>query len=155
MLKTTLKTLVAGSILAVSSLSFAAQIDMNADANDLAIQGYDPVSYFTASQPQIGNANYTATYKGAIYRFATEEHRDTFKKQPSKYAPQFGGFCAMGVALEKKLTTDPLAWKIVDEKLYLNLNSAVQKKWLTNVPEYVDTAHENWGDIKTVSADKL
>lgn len=155
MFKTTLKTILAVSILAASSLTFASDIDMNADINDLAIQGYDPVSYFSNTQPRIGNANYTATYKGGIYRFSTKENRDTFKNNPAKYAPQYGGFCAFGVSMEKKFDTDPLAWKIVGNKLYLNLNKSVQKKWLTDVPGYLNTANENWGDIKNVSAKKL
>ncbi|XPF94523.1 YHS domain-containing (seleno)protein [Colwellia sp. RE-S-Sl-9] len=155
MYKTTLKTLLAGSILVVSSLSFAADVDMNADVNDLAIQGYDPVSYFENSQPTIGNANYTATYKGGIYRFSSEENRDTFKSSPEKYAPQYGGYCAFGVSMEKKFDTDPLAWKIVDNKLYLNLNKSVQKKWLTDVSGYLNTANENWPEIKSVEATKL
>jgi len=155
MFKTSLKTILAGSILVASSLSFAADIDMNADANDLAIKGYDPVSYFTMSTPKMGNASYTATYKGGIYRFSNEENRDMFKASPAKYAPQYGGYCAFGVAMEKKFDTDPLAWKIVDNKLYLNLNKDVQKKWLTDVPGYLNLSSENWTDIKSVAADQL
>jgi YHS domain-containing protein len=155
MYKTTFKTFLAGSILAASSLSFAADVDMNADVNDLAIQGYDPVSYFSGSQPSIGNANYTTTYKGGIYRFSSEENRDTFNANPAKYAPQYGGFCAFGVSVEKKFDTDPLAWKIVDNKLYLNLNKSVQKKWLTDVSGYLNTANEKWPDIQNIEAKKL
>lgn len=155
MFNTTLKTLLAGSVLLASSLSFAADIDMNADANDLAIKGYDPVSYFTMSTPKMGKASYTATYKGGIYRFSNEENRDMFKANPAKYAPQYGGFCAFGVAMEKKFDTDPLAWKIVENKLYLNLNKDVQKKWLTDVPGYLNQSDDNWGDIKNVAADEL
>ena len=155
MLKTTLKTILAGSILVVSSFAFAADIDMNADANDLAIKGYDPVSYFTISTPKMGNASYTATYKGGIYQFSSEENRDMFKASPAKYAPQYGGYCAFGVAMEKKFDTDPLAWKIVDNKLYLNLNKDVQTKWLTDVPGYLDLSNDNWGDIKNVAAGEL
>jgi YHS domain-containing protein len=155
MFKTTLKTIAAGTLLLASSLSFAADIDMNADVNDLAIKGYDPVSYFTKLTPEVGNVNYTATYKGGIYRFATEDNRDLFRSNPTKYAPQFGGYCAFGVSMEKKFDTDPLAWKIVEEKLYLNLNKSVQKKWLTDVSGYVTNANESWGDIKNVAVDDL
>jgi len=155
MLKTTLKTILAGSILVVSSFTFAADIDMNADANDLAIKGYDPVSYFTMSTPKMGSASYTATYKGGIYQFSSEKNRDMFKASPAKYAPQYGGYCAFGVAMEKKFDTDPLAWKIVDNKLYLNLNKDVQTKWLTDVPGYLDLSNDNWGDIKNVAAGEL
>jgi len=155
MFKTSLKTFLAVSILAASSLTFASDIDMNADVNDLAIKGYDPVSYFNNTQPQVGNANYTATYKGGIYRFSTEKNRDIFNSNPAEYAPQYGGFCAFGVSMDKKFDTDPLAWKIVDNKLYLNLNKSVQKKWLTDVPSYLSTANESWDNIKNVSANKL
>ena len=61
----------------------------------------------------------------------------------------------MGVALEKKLDTDPLAYKIVEGKLYLNLNPAVQKKWLTDIPGHIDTAENNWIDIKTKTVAEL
>lgn len=102
-----------------------------------------------------GSEHYTATYRGAIYQFASAENRDLFRSAPERYAPQFGGYCAMGVALEKKLDTDPMAYKIVDGKLYLNLNAAVQKKWLSDVPGYIDTAEGNWVDIKRKSAEEL
>ncbi|WP_210395157.1 YHS domain-containing (seleno)protein [Motiliproteus sediminis] len=147
-LKTTIKSLAAVVALSSASLSFAADIDMNADVNDLAIQGYDTVSYFTAGQPTQGKAEYTATYKNAIYHFSSASNRDLFRANPAKYAPQYGGYCAMGVALEKKLDTDPTAWRIVDNKLYLNLNHAVQKKWLTDVPGNIHTAEVNWPEIR-------
>lgn len=155
MFKATLKTLTATTFLLASSLTFAADVDMNADINDLAIQGYDPVSYFTKLTPTKGNVNYTATYKGGIYRFTTEENRDLFRSNPTKYAPQFGGFCAFGVSMDKKFDTDPLAWKIVEDKLYLNLNKNVQKKWLTDVSGYVSAANDSWGEIKNVATDDL
>ena len=152
---TTAKQLIAASMLVFSGLSFAADVDMNADANDIAIKGYDPVSYFTQSQPVHGLSNYTATYKGAIYQFSTEQNRDTFRDNPEKYAPQYGGYCAFGVTMEKKFDTDPLAWKIVDNKLYLNLNKDVQKKWVTDIPGYITQSEENWPSIKSVVASEL
>jgi len=155
MFKAVIRSIFVGSMLVVSSLSFAADIDMNADENDLAIKGYDPVSYFSMSSPKLGTSKYTATYKGAIYRFSSETHRDMFKQNPGKYAPQYGGYCAFGVAMEKKFDTDPLAWRIVDGKLYLNLNKDVQKKWLTDVPGYLEQSDENWGDIKGVAVNEL
>jgi len=146
--KSILKTVLATSLFALSSMSFAADIDMNADKNDLAIQGYDPVAYFTQSKPVQGDINYTATYKGAIYRFSTEAHRDTFKQTPEKYAPQYGGYCAFGVAMDKKFDTDPTAWKIVSDKLYLNLNKAVQTKWKQDTQKYLTMSDNNWFSIK-------
>ena len=95
-----------------------------------------------------GSAEYTASYQDAIYHFSSADNRDRFRAYPEKYAPQYGGFCAMGVALEKKLDADPTAWRIVDQKLYLNLNHAVQKKWLSDVPGNIDTAEETWPEIR-------
>ena len=148
------KSIAFATAIAGSSLSLAASIDMNADVNDVAIKGYDTVSYFNG-KPKKGSTKYTATYKGAIYQFASKDNRDLFRSAPERYAPQFGGFCAMGVALEQKLDVDPKAYKIVEGKLYLNLNPAVQKKWLTDVPGYIDTAEENWIDIRTKTAEEL
>ena len=150
-----IKSVTVAATLAVSSLSFAADIDVNANANDLAIHGYDAVSYFTDSKAAKGSHKYTATYKSAIYQFSSEENRQLFQETPEKFAPQFGGFCAMGVALNKKFDTDPTAWEIVDDKLYLNLNKAVQKKWLSDVPTHLETANRVWSGIQHVSVAQL
>lgn len=152
-LHTLLKTATIASSLALSSFAFSADIDMSADKNDLAIQGYDPIAYFTDSKPTQGNTQYSATYKNAIYHFVSAENRDAFRSDPTKYAPQYGGYCAMGVSLNKKLDTDPTAWRIVDNKLYLNLNKDVQKRWLEDVPGNIVIAEEVWPTIKLVSAD--
>ena len=154
-ISTLIKSVTVAATLVISSLSFAADIDINANANDLAIHGYDAVSYFTDSKATKGNHKYTATYKSAIYQFSSEENRERFQENPEKFAPQFGGFCAMGVALNKKLDVDPMAWKIVNDKLYLNLNKAVQKKWLSDVPSHLETANRVWSGIQSVSIAQL
>lgn len=148
---TLIKSAAIAASLVISSFSFAADIDVNANDNDLAIHGYDAVSYFTDSKPVKGVQKYTATYKSAIYQFSSEPNRNSFQQNPENFAPQFGGFCAMGVALNKKLDTDPTAWKIVEGKLYLNLNKAVQKKWLSDVPGNLETADRVWSGIQGVS----
>ncbi len=147
-----LKLATAASAILLSSLSFASAV--NIGTNDLAIHGYDPVAYFTDNAPVSGSEQYTATHDGAIYRFASAENRDLFKANTGKYAPQFGGFCAMGVALNKKLDVDPTAYYIQDGKLYLNLNKDVQKRWLTDVPGNVKTADRIWNGIEDLSIDE-
>lgn len=139
---------VTGALL-FSSLSFASSV--NLAENDVAIHGYDPVAYFSKNQAVKGSAKYTALHQGAIYRFSSEENRDRFKQDADKYAPQFGGYCAMGVALDKKLDVDPTAFYISDGKLFLNLNKAVQKKWLEDVPGNIKTAHRKWSGIENLS----
>ena len=151
----TFKTLAAASVLAFAGSVFAADIDINADENDIALHGYDPVSYFTAGEPAKGSYEYTATYKNAIFKFSTADNRDSFRADPARFAPQFGGFCAFGTAMEKKFDGDPNAWKVVNNKLYLNLNKDVQKRWLTDVPGYITTANSAWPQIKNFAADDL
>jgi hypothetical protein len=82
------------------------------------------------------------------YRFASSANREAFLADPERYAPAYGGFCAMGVALGKKFDGDPKAWHIADGKLYLNLNPSVQKKWLEDVPGHNVKANANWPRIE-------
>jgi YHS domain-containing protein len=120
----------------------------NLDASDVAIHGYDPVAYFTVGKPTKGDPKFTAVHDGAIYRFASAANRDAFKKNPAKYVPAFGGFCAMGAVMQKKLDGDPTLWRIVDGKLYLNVGAPQQKRWLEDAPGNIDKANKNWSAIK-------
>lgn len=121
---------------------------INIDPTGIALQGYDPVSYFSGSVPKKGSASIVAQHDGATYHFATTANRDKFNASPAKYAPQFGGFCAMGVALGKKLDVDPNAYRVVGDKLYLNVNKDVQKRWLDDVPGNIATADKSWPALK-------
>jgi YHS domain-containing protein len=150
-----LRALVAVAAMSAAFGTFAADIDMNANANDIAISGYDPVAYFTDGQATKGSAEYTATYKNAIYHFSDAENRDLFRADPTAYAPQFGGYCAFGVTMEKKFDVDPEAWRIVDNKLYLNLNKDVQQRWLTDISGFISNANDIWPEIKSVEASAL
>ncbi|WMW80870.1 YHS domain-containing (seleno)protein [Undibacterium cyanobacteriorum] len=147
--------------LVIGSLGMAAYVPMsvhaqdqnstaavNVDTEGVGLHGYDPVAYFTVKKPTLGKAMYTHSFEGATYRFASKENLDKFKANPAMYAPQFGGFCAMGVALEKKLDGDPQAWRVVDNKLYLNVNKDIQKKWLEDVPGNIVKASKTWPEIK-------
>jgi YHS domain-containing protein len=120
----------------------------NVDAKGVAIKGYDVMAYFTAATPTLGKPEFTSTYKGATYLFSSAANRDAFKQNPARYAPQFGGFCAMGVTLDKKLDGDPTAWRVVDGNLYLNVNKDIQKKWLEDVPGNLVKATKSWTVIK-------
>jgi YHS domain-containing protein len=125
--------------------------DINIDSKGLALKGHDPVSYHASAGPKLGKKQFTATHAGATYRFATAANRDTFISNPAKYAPQYGGFCAMGVALQKKLDVDPKAWRVVDGKLYLNVSKEVQKRWLDDVPGNLRQAELNWPRLKDLA----
>ena len=155
MKSTSQKITLLAALLGTSFSLMAADLDMSVDKNDLAIKGYDPVAYFANQGPVKGTSEFTATYKNAIYNFASSENRDEFRANPAAYAPQYGGYCAFGVAMGKKFETDPLAWKVEDGKLYLNLDKSVQKRWLENTQDFIQDANSNWTTIKTVEAYKL
>lgn len=144
------KSALAGGIIAVTlaTSALAAGVDVNATTTGLALRGYDPVSYFKAGEPQAGDINITAEYKGATYRFASEDNKKAFEANPAHFAPQYGGFCAFGTAMGYKFDGDPKVWKIVDNKLYLNLSKAVSERWNEDVPGYVKTANEKWTGIE-------
>lgn len=146
------KAIAVSGALLLSSLSFASAVNLG--ENDVAIHGFDPVAYFTENKAVKGSAKYTAIHQGAIYRFASATNREQFKSNADKYAPQFGGYCAMGVALDKKLDVDPDAFYITDGKLYLNLNKSVQKKWLQDVPTNLKTAYRKWSGIEDLSVEE-
>ncbi|MDP1650976.1 MAG: YHS domain-containing (seleno)protein [Rubrivivax sp.] len=90
----------------------------------------------------------SAQHLGATYRFASAANRDAFVANPAKFAPAYGGCCATGVALEKKLDVAPQAWRVVGGRLYLNVNKDVQKRWLDDVPGNLATAEKNWPRLK-------
>jgi YHS domain-containing protein len=121
---------------------------INVAEDAVILHGYDAVAYFTAGKPTMGDAKFTATHGGATYRFASEANLKAFKAKPEMYAPQFGGFCAMGAALGKKLDVDPAQFKVVDGKLYLNVNADVFKKWSQDVAGNIVAANKNWPSIK-------
>ena len=109
----------------------------------VAIGGYDPVSYFQGG-PRKGDPRLSATYKGAEYRFATSENLARFKANPGAFVPQYGGYCAWAVARGYTAKSDPLAWKVVNGKLYLNYDQKVQQRWAQDVPGNIAKADQNW-----------
>lgn len=121
----------------------------------LALRGYDPVAYFNVGEPVLGDPAYQAVHNGATYQFAGEANQKAFEAQPERYAPQFGGFCAFGVSLGKKFDGDPQVWKIVDGKLYLNLNADIQQKWQEDEAGLIKKAHQTWSGIEAESPAKI
>ena len=110
----------------------------------VAIDGYDPVAYFTDGKPLEGKKEFQYAWNGATWRFASAEHRDQFAKDPAKFAPQYGGYCAWAVAQDDTAGIDPNAWTIVDGRLYLNYSPAIQKKWAADVQGNIKKGDANW-----------
>jgi YHS domain-containing protein len=131
----------------------AAAGEQYVDASGFAASGFDVVAYFDAAQapvgqpqpaPTPGSAAHTADWNGATWAFASAENRDRFLADPAAYAPQFDGHCAFGVAKGGKVTGDPQLWRIVDGKLYLNLQKSVAAMWEEDIPGNIVTAGTNW-----------
>ena len=116
--------------------------------NGVAIQGYDPVAYFESSKAIEGKSEIKTEYQKAIYYFSSEENKTLFLKNSDKYVPQFGGYCAYGVSENHTSPTDPQAFTIVDDKLYLNYNLKVKELWTNDREERIKKANVNW---KTLS----
>lgn len=111
---------------------------------NVAVGGYDPVSYFSSGGPLKGSAEHAFSYNGAEWHFATAENRDLFRQDPERYAPQYGGYCAWAVAQGSTAKGDPENWRIVNGKLYLNYNSDIQTRWEQSIPENIQAGDRNW-----------
>jgi hypothetical protein len=112
-----------------------------------AVGGYDPVAYFKEARAVIGRPDIIASHKGAIWRFSSAANRDEFLKDPEKYAPQYGGYCAYAVALGATAKGDPRQWSVVDDKLYLNYDAGIKTTWEKDIPGYVAKADANWPKV--------
>ncbi len=113
----------------------------------LAVGGYDSVAYHTQSKPVPGTDEFTHEWKGATWRFASKENLEAFVKDPEKYAPQYGGYCAFAVGHGSLASGDPKVWKIVNGKLYLNYNQSVQSSWERDKDRLIKRADTNWPKV--------
>ena len=111
---------------------------------DVAIKGYDTVAYFTESKAVKGSDQFQTTWKEAKWKFASKANLDAFKANPEKFAPQYGGYCAYGVAQGYLVKIEPEEFKVIDGKLYLNYDEDVSKKWKKDTAGYIKTANKNF-----------
>ncbi|MEM5473961.1 YHS domain-containing (seleno)protein [Hoeflea sp. AS60] len=136
---------IASSFLAFMILAGAAIAgDKNLTFHGIAIQGYDPVAYFTDHKPVPGNPDITAAHDGAIYQFASEDHKAAFDADPEKYVPQYGGYCAYGASQGYNASIEPEQFTITDGKLYLNYNADVRTRWDQDRAGYISKADVYW-----------
>ena len=145
--------LVAGLLAATPAIVFAPAAAADTDPvytgrfSNVAVQGHDPVAYFTAGAPVKGSKDFSTTYQGAEFRFADQANLDAFLAAPESYAPQYGGYCAWAVSQGYTAKGDADHWKIVDGKLYLNYNGKVQRDWEADIPGFIESAEANWPEI--------
>lgn len=116
--------------------------------SNVAIQGYDPVAYFKDSKPVKGKNEFSYVWKGATWNFSNSQNLHEFKLNPESFAPQYGGYCAYGVADGHKAPTSPDAWTIVDGKLYLNYDKSVKALWSKDQQGFIKMADKNWDTVK-------
>ena len=121
------------------------------EKDGVALRGHDPVAYFTDSRATKGKAEFMLEHRGSVFHFASAANRDAFAADAAKYAPQYGGFCAFGVAGGYKAAIDPAAFSIVDGKLYLNYNREVERQWSADVTGFIARADRNWPTAKSQS----
>ena len=140
-----------GPVLAGPQINTATGVVM-VDGNPapgLAVHGFDVVAYFKDKKPVQGDAKFALVHNDATYRFASNANLNVFKANPAKYEPAYGGYCAYGVSVGAKFDGDPRYWKIVNGKLYLNLDAGIQEAWLKDVPGAIKKADKNWPQIAT------
>lgn len=113
----------------------------------VAVGGHDPVAYFKAGKPVPGSREFSASWQGAEYRFASAANRDAFKADPARFAPQYGGYCAWAVSQGYTASGDPRVWKIVNGKLYLNYNEDVGRKWAADTAGFIRSGDANWPKV--------
>ncbi len=146
-----MKQLLLVLILAITTSISAQKIDYNTDKGYL-VEGYDVVSYFQ-QKPVKGNKKYSTTYEGVKFKFASQQNLQTFLKNPTKYIPQYGGYCAYAVAEKKtKMDIDPDVYEVRDGKLYLFYSSWLTSKltdWQKGDTKKLQAkGDKNWKEIK-------
>ena len=111
---------------------------------DVAIKGYDTVAYFTMHKPVKGSEDHSLEWLGTVWFFSSSEHQEMFASNPVQYAPQYGGYCADGVAYEQTTANiDPNAWRIIDSKLYLHYDEGAAAE-IEEIPGQIEKADHNW-----------
>lgn len=142
--------------LLVIQLNSEAQIEkrkkeFNTEKNSLALNGYDPVAYFTQSKAMEGNKSIALVYEGITYYFSNQQNKELFKANPSHYEPQYGGWCAYAMGAKgEKVEVDPETFKIVNDKLYLFYNKYFNntlKTWNKDEASLKAKADANWQKI--------
>jgi YHS domain-containing protein len=145
-----MRSIVQTVLVAVCVVAGAASVHaqkVNAGSGGLAVKGYDVVAYVSQGKPVEGSAQFEHRIGATIYRFASAANRDAFAKEPDRYLPQFGGFCAYAVSRGYTADVDPLAWRIVNGRLFLNYSRRVQAKWEEDVPGNIAKGDASWPAI--------
>ncbi len=132
------------SALALTNAGPAMANPINTTNAGVAIDGHDPVAYFTMNKAVRGDKAITATHGGATYHFSSQDHKALFEADPAKYTPQYGGYCAYGASQGYNAPVEADKFTLVDGKLYLNYNGRVQSTWRKDTAGYITKADAYW-----------
>ena len=149
-------TLVALLTVAFSGVSMAQQSSVYTDSKGVAVLGYDVVSYFDNERPRMGMPTYSVDHNGITFHFATKENMKAFEKNPEKYTPKYGGYCAYAMGAKgRKISSDPRTYKIIDGDLYLFFNGKMKDKkvntkkyWEKKEAKLMPKADKNWSSMQ-------
>lgn len=122
----------------------------NVDDGGIALAGYDVVAYATTGQAMPGTPRYSSRHDNAVYHFTSAENRTAFEADPGRYRPEYGGYCAYGVRMGRKLPIDPTAFERVDGKLYVFLDRATKLTWKEDKGSNIQIANRIWPDLSSV-----
>ncbi|MEM7048449.1 MAG: YHS domain-containing (seleno)protein [Acidobacteriota bacterium] len=147
--------LMLGAGVASAGVATSASNGLTSAGAPLAIHGFDAVAYHQEGESRRGLAKHQTKWQGAVYRFTSKANLETFESDPQRYAPAFGGFCAYGVSVGKKFDGDPEVFKIVDGRLYFNLNPEIQATWEKSLERNLRKAEKQWQKIASVAVDEL
>jgi YHS domain-containing protein len=119
------------------------------ESQNVAIHGYDPVSYFEDGRPVPGNEDITAIHGGVMWQFSSEDNRERFLAHPKRYMPMYGGYCAMAAAAGYKSDVEPDIWDLYENRLYLFYSEEAKERWDARKDIMRVKADLGWGRIKT------
>jgi YHS domain-containing protein len=135
------------SLIVINTVSAAPKELNNIDKAGVGIQGYDPVGFFKENKPVKGNPSFSERFHGVNYYFASEENRATFKADPAKYEPQFGGYCAYGVSRDSASPIKVEAFQIVDGRLLMQYSEEVRDLFNKDTPGNLKLADQKWPSV--------
>jgi YHS domain-containing protein len=138
----------------VAVLAFFVSLNVHAQRSAIfitdgkAIKGYDPVAFFTMSKPVKGQDSLVYSWKDANWFFSSRTNLESFKANPEKYAPQYGGYCAYGTSQGHKAPSETDTWTVLNDKLYFNYNSKVKEMWSKDREGFIKMADQKWPELK-------
>ncbi len=147
----TRRTLLAATLAAPTAMiftrpAFAAKPSVFA-TDGIAINGFDPVAYFTEGEPVKGDPSISVAWEGATLLFARAGHKAMFEADREKFTPRYGGYCAYAVSKGATAPTDPNAWTVFEDRLYLNFSVDVRSIWKQDIPGNITRADANWPGV--------